>query len=174
MKKIKIIALLGIICLFTGCDSEEQKTTQKVLSNGQEVNTNEMQHKHCTRKATAGNGIDVSLNYDIYYTKEDIDILKSEEKVMSASTESLDTYEEAYKKIHENYKNLEYYDTSVERGDTTVTSTITINYDKINIQQLLDIEGEEDNIIVNNKAKLEKWLELAKKFGTTCEDDTKA
>ena len=38
-----------------------------------------------------------------------------------------------------------------------------------NIKQLLDIEGEEDNIIQDGEAKVDLWLELAKKFGTKCE-----
>lgn len=45
-----------------------------------------------------------------------------------------------------------------------------INYDKIDIDKLLEIEGEEDNIIVGNKAKLSLWLELAGKVGTVCEE----
>ena len=32
-----------------------------------------------------------------------------------------------------------------------------------------EIEGEEDNIFINKVPKVDKWLELAKKFGTTCE-----
>ena len=39
------------------------------------------------------------------------------------------------------------------------------------MEKLLEIEGEEDNIIENGKAKVEKWLTLAKKFGTECEDE---
>ena len=90
---------------------------------------------------------------------------------MSADSETLDTYEDAYKKIQQNYDGLEYYDANVERKETTVTSNITINYDKININALLAIEGEEDNIIKNGKAKVSKWLELAEKFGTTCTEE---
>ena len=170
MKTNKLLILVGImILLVAGCDSESE-SKDKVVSNGKTVNTNEMKHKHCTREATANDGVDVGLNYDLYYTGENINILHSEEKVISSDSANLDTYEDAYKKIQANYEGLEYYDAKVERGDTTVVSDITINYDKINIKQLLAIEGEEDNIIVDGKAKLDKWLELAKKFGTTCED----
>ena len=108
----------------------------------------------------------------MYYTGEILNILKSEEKVISSDQDVLTTYENAYKKIHTNYAGLDYYDTEVVRGDTTVTSTITINYDKIDIDKLLAIEGEEDNIIENGEAKVDKWLTLAKKFGTKCEDVT--
>ena len=45
-----------------------------------------------------------------------------------------------------------------------------INYDKVDVRKILSIEGEKDNIFENNKAKVEKWKSLAKKFGTKCEE----
>ncbi len=171
MKKSKSLIIIGIalICI-VGCDSSNSQNREKVNSSGNEINTNQMGHKHCTRQATAGTGVEVSLNYDLYYKGDILNILHSEEKVMSASNETLDTYENAYRGIHKNYEGLEYYDAKVERGDTTVTSDITINYEKINMKALLAIEGEEDNIIENGQAKVSKWIELAEKFGTTCEE----
>lgn len=168
MKKRSRLLILTIICLLfvSGCSNENE-----VVSNGKKVNTSKMQVMHCTRKASASSGIEVELNYELYYRGEDLNILHSTEKVISASDESLNLYEDAYKKIHKNYDGLEYYDAKVERGDTTVISDITINYEKIDINKLLKIEGEEDNIIENGKAKVDKWLTLAKKFGTKCEDE---
>lgn len=170
MKKNRIIIIFIFMILLCGCEQNKNVDSNKVTSDGSIVNTTQMKHKKCSRQGSAGAGAEVSLNYDLYYTGENINILHSEEKVITASNETLDTYEEAYRNIHKNYEGLQYYDAKVERGDTTVTSDITINYDKINIKDLLRIEGEEDNIIVGDKAKLSKWLELAKKFGTTCED----
>ncbi len=167
-KKINIVIIFLIsLFLITGCSDDDNK----VVSNDHKVNTSKMQVMHCSRKASANSGVEVELKYDLYYTGEDLNILHSEEKVISASDESLDLYEDAYKKIHENYEGLEYYDAKVDRGDTTVISDITINYEKIDVEKLLEIEGEEDNIIENGKAKVEKWLTLAKKFGTECEDE---
>ena len=167
MKKNSIIVIICIILLLiTGCSSSKKKKSTNRIDTTKE----EMIHEHCTRGGNAGSGVEVSLNYDLYHTGEILNILVSEEKVTSENQSSLDKYEEAYKQIHENYKGLDYYDAKVERTDTTVTSTININYDKIDIKKLLDIEGEEDNIIENNKAKVTKWIELAEKFGTKCEE----
>lgn len=166
-KKIFILILVCTIFL-TACSSKKEET--KVESNGEVINTSSMKHKKCTRTGNAGTGIDVSLNYDLYYTGDILNILHSEEKVVATNESDLDTYEEAYKKIYKNYEGLKYYDAKVERGDTSVTSNLTINYDKIDIDALLSIEGEEDNIIENGKAKVDKWITLAKKFGTKCED----
>ena len=41
--------------------------------------------------------------------------------------------------------------------------------DKVDIDKLIEIEGEEDNIFENKIPKVSKWLDLSKKFGTTCE-----
>ena len=166
MKKVAFLFLLGII-LFTFTACEDSSTKEKVISNGEVVNTKKMQHKHCERAGTIDDG-EVSLQYEIYYTGEVLNLLKSEEKVISANSEILDTYEKAYKGIHAHYEGLKYYDTEVIRGDTTVTSTIVINYDKIDIEGLLSVEGAKDNIVENGIPKVDKWLELAKKFGTNC------
>lgn len=169
MKKNSIIIVL-ILSLFLVTACQEKKTQENVVSNGETVDTSKMKHKTCTRDASAGSGIDVTLSYDLYYTGDDLNILHSSEKVVATSDDTLDEYESAYKKIDYNYENLKYYDSKVIRGDTSVTRDLTINYDKIDIDGLLAIEGEEDNIIENGKAKVDKWMTLAKKFGTKCED----
>ena len=172
MKKSKYIILILFLFFVVGCGNNTSSTSNNkpVRSNGGVVNTSKMAHKHCTRSATAGDGVSVDLQYDLYYTGDILNILVSTEKVITASDETLTTYEEAYKKIYKNYEGLKYYDTSVVSGDTTVTSNITINYDKLDINKLLEIEGKDDNIIENGKAKVDKWISLAKKFGTKCEE----
>ena len=165
-RKFIFILFLFSFLIVVGC--EKEKSSSPVISDGKEINTSKMVHEHCTRAGTISNG-EVSLNYDLYYTGQVLNVLVGEEKVMSPSDEILDTYEEAYRKIHQHYKDLDYYDTDIIRGDTTVMSKVTINYDEIDIKELLSIEGEEDNIIEDGVAKVEKWKTLAKKFGTSCE-----
>ena len=167
MKKLKtissILVLLVVVLLITGCDDNNNK----VISNGKKVNTSKMEHKHCTGDGNMENG-EVTLEYDIYYTDERLNIVKSVTTIKSDSSSVLDTYEKAYKDIYKNYEGLEYYDTSVERSDNGLVNTITINYDEIDIDKLISIEGEEDNIFENKVPKVKKWLELGKKFGTKC------
>ena len=82
----------------------------------------------------------------------------------------LDIYEEAYNNINKQYKGLEYYDTEVVRDNNSVTRDTTINYAKIDIEALLDIEGSEDNVIDSDgKVKLQTWLDFTKPFGVKCE-----
>ncbi len=165
MKKINILLTLLIVITVFICGCTDNNT---VISDGKKVNTSKMQHKHCTRSAT-GDDITTELNYEIYYSGEKLNILESNERVISEKESNLDTYQEAYENINEYYKGLKYYDTQVVRGKNYVLRKTIINYDKINISTLLDIEGEEDNIIENGEAKVDLWLTLAKKFGTKCE-----
>ena len=166
MKKISIIFItLAFILLITGCDDENE-----VVSNGKTVNTANMEHKHCTRSASGTDGVTTELSYELYYTGDKLNILESTEKVIATKDSDLDTYQQAYEKIDSYYEGLEYYDQVVTRDENSVTNEITINYDKINMKKLLKIEGEEDNIIKDGKAKLDTWLSLAKKLGTTCKE----
>lgn len=178
MKKISLIALCLILLLVTGCssDKEESSTVEDLTSSSKKANSsidsNGSGKLMCTRDASAGEGIEVDLNYEIEYESGYIQVLHSNEKITSSNSESLDEYEEAYKKIAANYKGLKYYDTEVTRTDTEVINDTVINYAKIDINKLLDIEGEEDNVIKDGKVALSTWLEFAEQFGTTCKEVT--
>lgn len=176
-KKIMIYHLIVLLLLLTGCSNTEKNEDMKQTNTKQnteynEIISNEMSnslvHEHCTREGTLTGG-EVSLNYDLYYIGDNLNLLVSEEKVISSDKKLLDEYDTAYRKIDTNYLGLEYYDTEVLREANYVSRKAIINYEKININQLLKIEGEEDNIVEGGVAKVSKWKELAKKFGTTCQ-----
>lgn len=179
LKKISLVVILfSIIFLVTGCDSKESEqetsvngtTTTKVTIVDEDFNENGSGTLNCVQEAVAGEGIDVDLRYTVKYSRGNILVLRSISRVTSSDAETVTLYEDAYKNIAKNYSSLKYYDTSVIRDSNSVTYDATINYDKIDIDKLLDIEGEEDNIIKNGKAKLSLWLELAEQVGTTCEE----
>lgn len=158
MKKIiSIILIITVATLITGCSSNE----------------NEIKYKQgtliCSREGNITNG-STNLEYLINYKDGNIITLHSIEEVISDDEEILNTYEDAYKNIFKAYENLKYYENTVTRDYNSVISNTIINYDKIDIDALLAIEGEEDNIIQDGKAKLEIWLSFAKKFGTECEE----
>ena len=166
MKKIgMIISLFLIVILLCGC---EEKKKKEVIVNGKTINTSKMEHKHCTREANVDGG-EGKFEYDLYYTGDILNVLESKEEVISADDVVLNTYENAYKSIHSYYEGLDYYDTSVTRGDTTVISTIRINYDEVDINKLIEIEGAEDNIFDGKIPKASKWITFAKKLGVKCE-----
>lgn len=155
MKILRSSILLVMILLLAGCGSNSSVSSDGV--------------KKCTRTGTVTNG-STEMNYEVYYKGEYVVLLHSTEKIISDSSSVLDTYEEAYKNIFKQYEGLEYYDNKITRSSNSVTNEITINYEKIDMGKLLDIEGEEDNVIENGKVKLDTWLSFAKKYGVTCEE----
>lgn len=155
MKIIRSSIVLVMVLLLAGCGSNSAVSSDGV--------------KKCTRTGTVTNG-STEMNYEVYYKGEYVVLLHSTEKIISDSSSVLDTYEEAYKSIFKQYEGLEYYDNKVTRSSNSVTNEITINYEKIDMGKLLDIEGEENNVIENGKVKLDTWLSFAKKYGVTCED----
>ena len=175
MKKLIYVSILILsIFILTGCEEKKENTSEhqaikKIETDSGTINTKKMTQLYCTRNATHS-GIETNIHYDIFYTGDTMNVIHSYEQIISADSSNLDTYEEAYKKIHAHYAGLEYYDTKVERGETSVTSEITINYDKIDKKRLLEIEGEKDNIFENGIPKYSKWIALAKKLGVTCEE----
>lgn len=155
MKILRSSIVLVMVLLLAGCGSNSAVSSDGV--------------KKCTRTGTVTNG-STEMNYEVYYKGEDVVLLHSTEKIISDSSSVLDTYEEAYKSIFKQYEGLEYYDNKITRNSNSVTNEITINYEKIDMGKLLDIEGEENNVIENGKVKLDTWLSFAKQYGVTCED----
>lgn len=157
MKRKMILLIFIIPVLLCACSKEETNIVDS-----------KMVHEHCYRNGIIENA-EADLTYEIYYTGDILNKVEAKEKVTSEDIELLNNYEEAYKSIHSHYQGLSNYNTKVLRDSNSVVSTITIDYDKIDISSLIAIEGEEDNIFENNIPKVSKWKELAKKVGTKCE-----
>ena len=158
-----LICLLIITLLFvTGCGDEEiikDENSGGIFKGASAVsgdfNYNGSGMLVCTQAAVA-DGI--------------INKLTSVQKVSSSSNSSLSIYEGAYKNIASNYKNLDGYTTEVTRDSGSVSYVSVIDYDKIDVDEIIAIEGAEDNIFDNGKASLKLWLDLAGSVGTTCEE----
>lgn len=175
-----IVLLLFITLILTACskqtDKEEDTETnqssylsEEALSKDlEEIENENLVHEHCTRAGNAGVGTKVNLGYDLYYQDDTLLLLQSIEELVTDNKKTLDKYENAYRKIHSNYKQLDNYIANVDRTDSSVASNIIIEYYKIDIDKLIEIEGEEDNIFENKVPKVSKWKELAEKFGTSC------
>ncbi len=165
-RKISFIVLvISLLFIVTGCDDENENNTIKNYS------TDGLNHTSCVRDAyTTDDNTDVDIKIDIYSDDNGyIKLFESVEKITSSDDKVLTEYEESYNKIYSAYKDIKYYDNKVERKDNTVISTTTINYGKVDMKKVLEIEGEEDNVkVVDGKIKLSDWKSFAKKYGTTC------
>ena len=165
MTKLFIICLIAVFFITACSDDSDDEILEK------DYNTDGLIHTSCTRDAYSNDSsTTISINIDLYSDNDGyLNIFKSKEEIKSSNTTILDQYEEAYNKIYASYKDVDYYDSKVTREDNKVTSITNINYAKVDMDKILEIEGTENNVKVENgKIKLSDWKSFAKKYGTTC------
>lgn len=150
MKKI-IVAL--VVCftvlLSVGCGAE-QKTMK------------------CSRTMNQ-NDASLDLQYEVLYTGENVDIVKSTEKITSENKELLETYKETVEEQYKPYKDIEHYNYSVSIDGNVLTSTTNIDYNKINTAKMIEVDSANSQLIKDGKVKLETIEALYKQMGITCE-----
>ena len=172
-KKLQLFSFILIIIssfFVTGCTTLEEEKERVVNKKSilDEIDSSDSGKLSCTRDAFA-TGVTVDLKYELEYKDGNVLLLHSMEQVISDDEDKLDEYETTYRNIAKNYKELKYYDINIIRDEDSVLNDTVINYAKLDMDKLLDIEGEEDNIIVDGKVALKDWVLFAEKFGTVYE-----
>ena len=143
---MKKTILLGIILLIfvTGCGTTKE---EKMV---------------CTRTATM-NGMELDFRYEVYYQGNNVNKVKTREKVKSESDVTLKNLESQAKTLYSNFDKIK----TIE--DNTLISTTNINYQKINIDELLKIDSSINQLLNdNNKIDLEKITKVYEQTGATC------
>lgn len=166
------LGLLIILFLVTGCGTTTNQGDIKAFSiDEKKYDTSNFNYITCTRDTETEDDSEVEIKYELYYDDENyLEVLKSYEKVTSSNSDILKQYQDAYKNIYSVYDGLDYYDHEIKEGSNSITSITYINYGKINMDRLMDIEGTEDNVkVTDGKVKLDDWISFAKKYGTQCE-----
>ena len=131
---IILILIISFICV--GCSDDTKNKTAKTDENV----------LHCKRKATTTDGASTSLTYSIYYDGDYVTKTVSVEKVTSDDDAILKKYQTAYENVFSPYKNIDYYDNKVTTTSNSVISTTVIDYNKVDINKIIAIEGSDDNI----------------------------
>ena len=166
--KLSSILIIVLVLLVTGCEKQEESTKTK---GSQVKKTSDLVDNvgtlRCARQGTVENGSG-EFNYIVNYQDGEVVEVYSIESVTSDNQDTLKQYEDAYNKIDSYYEDIDNYVTEVRVESNKVTHIIDINYKKIDIKKLIELEGEEDNIFENNKPMLNKWLDLSKKLGVSC------
>lgn len=151
MKKVMvgIIACLSLM-LLTGC-GETQKTMK------------------CSRTLNQS-GISMDLQYEVLYTGDYVDVVKSTEKVTSDNKEVLETYRTTVEKQYEPYKDIEHYNYNVSIEGNVLTSTTNIDYTKIDTSKMIEVDSANGTLIKDGKVKLDTVKQLYSQMGITCEE----
>lgn len=151
MKKFVLILMLCMsVFSLTGCGSEEEKTM------------------NCSRTLNQ-NGIEMDLSYTVNYKGDYVTSVKSVEKIKSDDATTIETYKTQLEQTISPYKDIKYYDHEVNIDGNTLTSTITINYEKIDTDKFISVDSSAKQLIKDGKVEVETLETLYNTLGITCE-----
>lgn len=148
-KSLLVVMCIGVLFL-TGCGAEKEKTLT------------------CSRTVNQS-GIKMDLNYNVKYKGNYVTVVKSEEKITSDDAETLETYKKELEKTTETISKIEHYDHDVKIDGNTLTSTITIDYTKIDTDKLIEVDSSLKQLIKNGKVSVNDIKSVYSQLGVTCE-----
>ena len=147
--------LLLFICLFclTGC--ETNGTINCTLSSKDVINGYELQSNY-------------KINYEGKYALN----VETEEIVTSDSEEVLDYFEEqlnnSYKTLNETYGG---YNFNISREDGKLTSKVSLDYSKMNVEQYVNDSPTLKEYTEDNKLLKDGLVSLYESLGATCDNN---
>ncbi len=157
MKKngfILILLLLSILSL-TGC-GQTQKTFEGPVKT-----------MLCESSATQGD-VKIKIHYEVTYQGEDVTYVKTKQVLTSTNTAVLEGYEKAIRDMYKKFDGIDDYNYEVKKEDQTLTSTVSIDYKKVDTDKLLKADDSGYQLIKNGKIKLEDIKEVYESVGATC------
>ena len=154
MKKGFFISLLLIIIVITtGCG-----------------NTKEPLEKFtCTMNGEIVAGTTIDKKYTVTYrgeyveTEEQVEILKSDNQPILAA------YKSTVEALHSQYKNVKYYDYKIDLKNDTLTTSLAIDYTKVNTDKLIEVNSANSNYIKDGKVTVSALKQKYKSEGASCE-----
>ena len=171
MKRVLLCGLLTTIILFTGgCGDEDVTNNKKADDNKKENVVKEESSKniHCTL-STENNGVSLNSEYTIHVNGKYADKVETLETVNVSSDELANVYksyfENTYNAMNDSYGG---YDINVSIDGTKVTSDTTIDYTKMNIEQLAKDDSSINSIVENGKIKADGLRSVYETMGANC------
>lgn len=150
MKKILAAIIIVGTVLFTGCGAEKEKTMK------------------CSRTINQAT-IKMNLTYNVTYKGDYVTKIKSSEEITTEDNSTLESYKTQLESTTASFKDIEHYDHEVKIDGNTLTSTITIDYEKIDTDKLIEIDSSMKQIIKDGKISVETIEALYSQLGVTCE-----
>ena len=111
------------------------------------------------------NGVPV---YKVDYKGNYVTKVKSVEIVKSDDSEYLNTLKEQTENIYSAYNNIENYNYKTEINGNTFTSTVDIDYEKIDTEKLISIDSSNSQLIKNGKIDINDIKNIYESIGATC------
>lgn len=111
----------------------------------------------------------ITAEYQAKYKNRLVTRVKTVEKITLSTKEEAETYKETLQEIYKPYNEVEYYENNISIKDTTLNSVTTINYEKVDMEVLLQ-KNKYFKTIINNKNKVSvtKLKKLYEDNGAKC------
>ena len=111
----------------------------------------------------------ISAEYQAKYKNRIVTRVKTVEKITLSTKEEVEAYKETLQEIYKPYNEIEYYENNISIKDTTLNSVTTINYEKVDIEVLLQKNKYFETIInKQNKVSVTKLKKLYEENGAKC------
>lgn len=128
----------------------------------------ELKTLNCTLGVTVQEGLRVESDYKVSYKGENVTLIETTEKVISDDEDYLELYKEQVESLYSPFKDVEHYNYSVKVDGNTLTSTTSIDYEKIDTDELVQINSAIGNLLEDGKLKVEDVQTMYESVGATC------
>lgn len=154
MKKgVKLLLISLFVVLVAGCGNKKEVVKTCTLTSNQ-----------------VSQGYKLESTYEIHAKGNLVESVVSKEVVTSDNKQVIDYFksylEKTYKTADETYGGYKY---SVDTTDNSVTSNVTIDYNKMDLNKFVEDNSSMKSYVgKNNKIKLEGVTSIYEKLGATC------
>lgn len=145
MKKL-LLVFFGII-LFTGCGAK---------------NIMKCSYKSKDHDRT------IDLSYSVKYKGNKVKSVKSVEKVSSSDLDVINSYKEDVEFFYEPFKYIDYYKYNIKSNDKSITVTTSIDYTKIDLNEMIMIDPNIEQLIDDGYIDLELMKISYENLGLKC------
>lgn len=152
MKIKKILPIFILTLLLTGCNPKTGKMT-------------------CTMSSYPSDGITLKSTYIAKYKDNVVTNLKTVEEITAENKDNLAIYKEKIEELYKDYKEINYYKNILKQKGHTLTSTTTIDYDKVDTKKLIEVNSGNANIIKNGKVNIDDLKKMYKQNSCNCKKE---
>lgn len=158
--------------MFTGCSDKNDNNLDKDSDKkGSVQEEKEVKTLRCTKKGAVTNatGVEADLTYEVTYKGLYVEKVHTVEKLITDNEEYLNEYKRLVEEGYENYKDVKYYDYDITIKDGVLTSTVDIDYAKIDTDKMIEIDSNNAALIKDGKIKIADMKTLYQQIGAVCE-----
>lgn len=152
MRKKLILIVILVLFVCTGCSPETGMMT-------------------CTMKMYPVDGLTIQSTYVADYKNNIVTKLKTEEKITAENKDDLKTYQEKIDELYSGYQGIKYYNNATKLKGNTLTSTTTIQYNKVDTDKLIEADSGNASLIKNGKVRIDDLERLYKQNGCNCKKE---